>query len=138
MICPKTFLILRICAFFIIDFSCYLFVRFLGSICKFGGKGSKYINLRAKIKIHFVNIHTSIFFFSKAEGGHSKVEGGHAPLSPWVVPSLIHDHPSPSIITNLGVHACNPDRYNKTRKKNAVNNASTTHFYTHFFHNYPM
>ena len=79
MICPKTFLILRICAFFIIDFSCYLFVRFLGSICKFGGKGSKYINLRAKIKIHFVNIHTSIFIFSKAEGGIQRLRGAMPP-----------------------------------------------------------
>ena len=63
MICPKKFLIIRIRAFFIINFSYYLFVGFLGSICKFfWGEGVKYINLRDRIKILFVNIHTSIFF----------------------------------------------------------------------------
>ena len=65
MICPKKFLIIRIRAFFIINFSYYLFVGFLGSISKFEGGGvgkGKYINLRARIKILFVNIHTSIFF----------------------------------------------------------------------------
>ena len=40
MICPKIFLTIWICAFFfLIDFSCYLFVGFLGSICKFFGEG---------------------------------------------------------------------------------------------------
>ena len=63
--------------FFFIDFSCYLFVGFLGSIGKFFGEGGKYINLRARIKILFVNIHTDIFFFK-----------GIATLSAWVVPFL--------------------------------------------------
>ena len=59
---------LDMCIFFI-DFSCYLFVGFLGSVCKFfGDEGAKYINLRARIKILFVNTHTSIFF-SKVGGG---------------------------------------------------------------------
>ena len=56
----KDFLIIWICAFlFFIDFSCYLFIRFLGSVCKFFGEGgAKYINLRA-------NIQTSIYFFQR-------------------------------------------------------------------------
>ena len=37
MICPKIFLIM--CIFFFIDFSCYLFVGFLWSVCKFFGEG---------------------------------------------------------------------------------------------------
>ena len=61
-ICPNIFLIIQIYAFFFIDFSCYLFVRFLVSICKILGEGVKYINFRAKIKIIFVNIY--IFFQS--------------------------------------------------------------------------
>ena len=64
MICPKIFLIIWICAFFI----SYLFVGFLGSIYKFFGEGAKYINFGAKIKILFVNVQTSIFF-SKGWGG---------------------------------------------------------------------
>ena len=75
MICPKIFLIILICAFFI----SYLFVGFLGSICKFfWGGGAKYINFKAKIIIIiiiiiiiFVNIQTSIYFFQKVGG-----EGG--------------------------------------------------------------
>ena len=72
MICPKIFLIILICAFFI----SYLFVGFLGSICKFfWGGGAKYINFKAKIIIIiiiiiiFVNIQTSIYFFQKVGGG---------------------------------------------------------------------
>ena len=57
---------------FFIDFSCYLIVGFLGSICKILGEGAKYINFRAKIKIIFVNIYIYIyiyFFFSNVGGG---------------------------------------------------------------------
>ena len=39
---------------------------FLGQFVNFLGRGAKYINLRARIKILFVNTHTSIFF-SKVE-----------------------------------------------------------------------
>ena len=77
MICPKIFLIILICAFFI----SYLFVGFLGSICKFfWGGGAKYINFKAKIIIIiiiFVNIQTSIYFFQKVGGG-----GGEAAQNP--------------------------------------------------------
>ena len=80
MICPKIFLIILICAFFI----SYLFVGFLGSICKFfWGGGAKYINFKAKIIIIiiiiiiFVNIQTSIYFFQKVGGG-----GGRRPITP--------------------------------------------------------
>ena len=81
MICSKIFLIIWICAFFI----SYLFVGFLGSICKFfWGGGAKYINFKAKIIIIiiiiiiiFVNIQTSIYFFQKVGGG-----GGEAAQNP--------------------------------------------------------
>ena len=78
MICPKIFLIIWICAFFI----SYLFDGFLGSICKFfWGGGAKYINFKAKIIIIiiiiFVNIQTSIYFFQKVGGG-----GGRRPITP--------------------------------------------------------
>ena len=39
---------------------------FLGQFVNFLERGTKYINLRARIKILFVNTHTSIFF-SKVE-----------------------------------------------------------------------
>ena len=82
MICPKIFLIIWICAFFI----SYLFVGFLGSICKFFGEGgAKYINFRAKIKILFVNIQTSIFFFFQKVGGGGGVASPPLPLSSSVI-----------------------------------------------------
>ena len=68
----------NMCIFFIINFSYYLFVGFLESICKILGEGAKYINFKAKIKIIFVNIYIYIFF--------QRWRG--SPLSPWVVPSL--------------------------------------------------
>ena len=82
MICPKIFLIILICAFFI----SYLFVGFLGSICKFfWGGGAKYINFKAKIIIIiiiiFVNIQTSIFF-SNGWGWGGGGRGAHNPLYP--------------------------------------------------------
>ena len=81
MICPKIFLLFGYVHFFFIDFSCYLFVGFLGSVCKFFGEGAKCINLRARIKILFVNIYTSIFFF-KGWGGGGGV-WGHGPPQPF-------------------------------------------------------
>ena len=57
------------------DLSCYLFVGYLESICKFLEREAKYINFRAKIKILLVNIHTSIYFF------FSKVGGAWSPLA---------------------------------------------------------
>ena len=72
MICPKIFLIIWIYAFFI----SYLFVGFLGSICRFfWGGGAKYINFRAKIIIIFFFIiwlvYKLVYFFQKVGG-----EGG--------------------------------------------------------------
>ena len=88
MICPKIFQIIQICAFFFyIDFSCYLFVGFLGSICKFfWGGGAKYINFRAKIIIiiyyyyyYYLLIYKLVFFFQTVGGGGV---GGGGPITP--------------------------------------------------------
>ena len=63
MICPEIFLLSGYVHFFIIiDFLVIYLLDFLGQFVIFLRWGAKYINLRAKIKIHFVNIHTSIFF----------------------------------------------------------------------------
>ena len=87
MICQKIFLLSKYMHFF------YRF--FLLSICWiswvslyiFWGRGAKYINLRARIKILFVNIYTSNFFFQRLGGWGA---GGVAPLCPWVVSSLLY------------------------------------------------
>ena len=50
---------------------------FLGQFVNFLGWGGKYINFRAKIKILFVNVQTSIFF-SKSWGER----GAHNPPLP--------------------------------------------------------
>ena len=84
MICPKIFLIIWICAFFI----SYLFDGFLGSICKFfWGGGAKYINFRAKIIIiiyyyyyyYYLLIYKLVFFFQTVGGGGV---GGGGPITP--------------------------------------------------------
>ena len=54
---------LDMCIFFFKDFAGYLIFGFFGSICKLFGEGDKYINLRVKIKILFVNTHTGIYIF---------------------------------------------------------------------------
>ena len=71
MICPKIFLVIRICAFFFfflyiyiyiyihIDFSCYPFLGFHGSACKFFGRGGQVINFRVKSKFCCVDIYTN-------------------------------------------------------------------------------
>ena len=74
MICPKIFLIM--CNFFLIDLSCYLFVGFLGSVCKFFGERGQVYKFKTRIKILFVNIHTSIFFFQSWGGGGGGGVGG--------------------------------------------------------------
>ena len=75
MICPKIFLIILICAFFI----SYLFVGFLGSICNFfWGGGAKYINLRAITKFSLL-IYKLVFFFQTVGGGGV---GGGGPITP--------------------------------------------------------
>ena len=64
MICQKIFLLSGYVHFFIIDFSCYLFVGFLGPDCKFFGEGghgpplslSSSIPGLIKIKIHVKNL----------------------------------------------------------------------------------
>ena len=69
MICPKNFLIIWVCAFFFLKIFLVIYLLdFLGQFVNFLGRGAKYINLRVRIKILFVNIHTSIFF-SKGWGG---------------------------------------------------------------------
>ena len=64
MIWPKIFLLSGYVHFlFLKDFAGYLIIGFFRSICKLFGEGDKYINLRVKIKILFVNTHTSIYIF---------------------------------------------------------------------------
>ena len=65
MICPKIFLIIWICAFFI----SYLFVGFLGSIYKFFGEGGLSIKISEPKLKFFLLMYKPVYFFQKVGGG---------------------------------------------------------------------